>query len=303
MKYRVFLVAVIVFALAFSATMLVGCGDDAADTTTSETAEEATYSWRDHLVKGDGNTVLIGADTNWPPFEFAADDGNGFQGFDVDLMDAIGEKLGVNFEFKTFDFSGIIVGLATGEEFDMVVSALTIKPSRHDEVDFGLPYFMDTLALAGPNNTSITSINDIADDTRVAVQTGSTALIWAENNLSEETVSRLVTNEDAGPLFLALLSGDADVLIQDTSSVESWLEDEVRDAKLIEVLDAGAYFGFAYQRSEKGAAMRADIDAALLEVVADGTFAEIYKKWFGVEPTFLPGDATLQEALDATSGM
>ena len=308
MKYRVLLIAAIVLALMMSATMLVGCGDDASDdvvdTTTNDVVDtDGAYDWRASLVKGDGKTVLIGADTNWPPFEFAADDGDGFQGFDVDLMDAIGDKLGVDFQFKTFDFGGIIAGLATGEEFDMVVSALTIKPSRYEEVDFGLPYFLDTLALAGPNDTSITSIDDITDDTRVAVQTGSTALIWAENNLSAETVSRLVTNEDAGPLFLALLSGDADVLIQDTSSIESWLEDEVRDAKLIEVLDAGAYFGFAYQRSEKGAAMKADIDAALLEVVADGTFAEIYKKWFGEAPTFVPGDATLQVALDATDGM
>jgi glutamine transport system substrate-binding protein len=301
MKNRVLLIAAVVLALMLSATLLVGCssGDDAVDTTPDE-----AFDWRDELVKGDGRTVLIGADTNWPPFEFAADDGIGFQGFDVDLMNAIGEKLGVNFEFKTYDFDGIIAGLATGEEFDMVVSALTIKPTRYEEVDFGLPYFEDTLALAAPNSSTISSFDDITDDTRVAVQSGSTALLWAENNLSEETVSRLVVNPDAGPLFLSMLSGDADALIQDMTSIVAWLEEEVRDAKLVDSIDGtGVYFGMAYQRSNKGEAMKADIDAALLKVVADGTFAEIYEKWFGIQPSFLPGTVTLEQALAAAEGL
>jgi ABC-type amino acid transport substrate-binding protein len=305
MKYRVWLIAVVVLVLALSAAMLVGCSsddaDEAVDTTTSEETTNERPSWVDDLVKGDGKTVLIGSDTGYPPFEFQSDDGTDFQGFDVDLMNAIGEKLNVEFQFKTYDFDGIIAGLAAGTEFDMVVSALTIKPSRYEEVDFGLPYYMDKLGLAASNDSTISSLDDVGEGTRVAVQTGSSAQIWAENNLDDGV--KFVTNADTATLFQALQAGDADVLIQDLSSIEEFVADPVRDAKLIAEINAGQFFGMAFQRNDKGAAMKADIDNALLQVVANGTYAQIFKKWFGVEPTFLPGDATLEEALAVTAGM
>jgi len=305
MKNRVVLIAVVVFVLLVSTAMLVGCTsnktDDAVDTTTSEETAVERPAWVADLVKGDGKTVLVGSDTGYPPFEFQADDGVGFQGFDVDLMNAIGEKLNVEFQFKTYDFDGIIAGLAAGTEFDMVVSALTIKPSRYEEVDFGLPYYMDKLGLAALNSSKITKLDEVEAGTRVAVQTGSSAQIWAENNLPAGV--KYVTNADTATLFQALQAGDADVLIQDLSSIEEFVADPVRDAKLVQEINAGQFFGMAFQRNAKGAAMKADIDNALLQVVANGTYAQIFKKWFGVEPTFLPGDATLEEALAVTAGM
>jgi len=304
MKNRVLLIAVVVLALLLGAAMLVGCTsktDDAADTTTSDETAVERPAWAADLVKGDGKTVLVGSDTGYPPFEFANDAGDGFQGFDVDLMNAIGQKLNVEFQFKTYDFDGIIAGLAAGTEFDMVVSALTIKPSRYEEVDFGLPYYMDKLGLAALNSSKITSLEEVEAGTRVAVQTGSSAQIWAENNLPEGV--KYVTNADTATLFQALQAGDADVLIQDLSSIEEFVADPVRDSKLIAPIDAGQFFGMAFQRNDKGAAMKADIDKALLQVVADGTYAEIFVKWFGVEPTFLPGQATLEDALAVTAGM
>jgi ABC-type amino acid transport substrate-binding protein len=293
------LLVVLVLALVLSVGMLTACSQ--VEEGVDDIQEAVDYNWRDHLVKGDGKTVLIGADTNWPPFEFAADDGDGFQGFDVDLMNAIGEKLGVTFEFKTFDFSVIIDGLATGNEFDMVTSALTIKPSRAENVDFGLPYYRDELAMATLNDSAIKSISDITADTKVAVQTGSAALVWAEQNLPADV--SYVKNEDAGVLLEMLRSGDADCIIQDLSSLEAWVADPVRKAKVAEVIDAGQFFGMAFQRSEKGAAMRDEINEALIAVTADGTYAQIFEKWFGKPPTFLPGEATLEEAIAAMEGM
>ncbi|MCL2491218.1 MAG: ABC transporter substrate-binding protein [Coriobacteriia bacterium] len=301
MKYRVLLIAVVVFALLVGATMLVGCtsSDDevAVDTTTSEEATVERPAWADDLVKGDGKTVLIGADTNYPPFEFAADDGDGFQGFDVDLMNAIGEKLNVTFEFKTFDFEAIIAGLAAGTEFDMITSALTIKPERAEAVNFGLPYYQDSLALCVPNDSDIKSVADITDGTRVAVQGGSSAHTWGEANLPAGV--KYVLNPDTTALFQSMLAGDADVLIQDLSSSTEFVKDAAFRATIVETIESDQFFGMAFQKNAFGDAMRADIDAALKELATDGTYAEIYKKWFGVEPIFLPGDISVDEALEA----
>ncbi|MCL2818620.1 MAG: ABC transporter substrate-binding protein [Actinomycetia bacterium] len=301
MKNRVFWLAVVVLALLLSATMLVGCASDdtevAVDTTTSDEAAVERPAWADELVKGDGKTVLIGADTNYPPFEFASDDGDGFQGFDVDLMNAIGDKLGVTFEFKTFDFEAIIAGLAGGTEFDMITSALTIKPERAESVLFGLPYYQDSLALCVPTDSEITSVADIKDGARVAVQGGSSAHTWGEANLPAGV--KYVLNPDTTALFQSMLAGDADVLIQDLSSSTEFVKDAAFSAKIVETIESDQFFGMAFQKNALGEAMKADLDQALKDLAADGTYAEIYKRWFGVEPIFLPGDISVEEALDA----
>jgi len=291
------LVVVLVLALVLSTGMLAGCNK--AEEVAEEPAEEEIVApaWAADLVKGDGKTVLVGADTNYPPFEFAADGGDGFQGFDVDLMNAIGKKLNLEFQFVTYDFEAIILGLATGTEFDMITSALTIKPERAESVDFGLPYYMDSLALCVPNDSAITSVADITDGTRVAVQGESSAHTWAKANLPEGV--KYVLNPDTTVLFQSLLAGDADVLIQDLSASLEFVKDAAFNAQIVETIESSQYFGMAFQQNELGAAMKADIDAALLELVADGTYGEIYQKWFGIAPIFLPGEVSVDEALDA----
>jgi ABC-type amino acid transport substrate-binding protein len=90
------------------------------------------------------------------------------------------------------------------------------------------------------------------------------------------------------------------VLIQDYSSAANFATDPVRKAKIVQRLDGtDQYFGMAFQKNEKGAAMKADIDAALAELVADGSYVEIHKKWFGLDPDFTPGQKTLDEVLAA----
>jgi len=299
MKFRVLLVAMIVLALFVSAGMLVGCTPEAEVELDIPAGDEVidVADWRAELVKGDGKTVTIGADTNYPPFEFASEDGKGFQGFDVDLMNALGEKLDVTFEFMTFDFEVIVPGLATGTEFDMITSALTIKPERAESVDFGLPYYQDSLALCVSLDSDIKRVADITDGTRVAVQGESSAHTWAQANLPEGV--KYVFNPDTTALFQSMLAGDADVLIQDLSSSTEFVKDPAFKAEIAETIESSQFFGMAFRKDAFGSAMREEINEALKELAADGTYAEIYQKWFGVAPIFMPGDVSVEAALDA----
>jgi len=82
--------------------------------------------------------IVVGSDTAFPPFENV--EGGEVVGFDVDLMNAIGEKLGVDVEFKSYKFDALITGLQAGTEFDMAASAMTITDERKQSVDFSDPY-------------------------------------------------------------------------------------------------------------------------------------------------------------------
>ncbi|GAV30945.1 MAG: transporter substrate-binding domain-containing protein [Anaerosomatales bacterium] len=90
--------------------------------------------------------IIVGSDTAFPPFENVE---NGeVVGFDVDLMKAIGEKLGMTVEFKSYKFDALITGLQAGTEFDMVASAMTITDERKQSVDFSDPYINSNQSLA-----------------------------------------------------------------------------------------------------------------------------------------------------------
>lgn len=89
--------------------------------------------------------IIIGSDTAYPPFENVVDGET--VGFDVDLMKAIGEKIGLEIEFKTYKFDALITGLQSGTEFDMVASAMTITDERKESIDFSDPYINSNQSL------------------------------------------------------------------------------------------------------------------------------------------------------------
>jgi ABC-type amino acid transport substrate-binding protein len=90
--------------------------------------------------------IIIGSDTAFPPFENV--EGAQTIGFDVDLMAAIGKKIGLETEFKTYKFDALITGLQSGTEFDMVASAMTITDERKQSIDFSDPYINSNQSLA-----------------------------------------------------------------------------------------------------------------------------------------------------------
>lgn len=90
--------------------------------------------------------IIVGSDTAFPPFENV--EGGTTVGFDVDLMNAIGEQLGLTVEFKSYKFDALITGVQAATEFDMVASAMTITEERKQSVDFSDPYINSNQSLA-----------------------------------------------------------------------------------------------------------------------------------------------------------
>ena len=84
-------------------------------------------------------TFTIGTNAEYPPFEYV-DDQNNIVGFDIELMTAIADEGGFDFEFVNTRWDGIFVALAAGE-FDAVISAATITAERAETVNFSDPYF------------------------------------------------------------------------------------------------------------------------------------------------------------------
>lgn len=224
----------------------------------------------------DNSVWSVGTEPGFPPFESMNAEGE-IEGFDIDLMTAIGEKSGKTIEFQNLPFDSLISALQGGT-IDAAISGMSIKPERAEVVDFSDPYFSAGLAIAVMESN--TDINELADlqGKRIAAQIGTTGASTAES-----VADATVTTFDNAPLALQeLANGNVDAVINDAPATEEAIESgSIPGIKIVgEVLTAESY-GIALP---KGSENLAAVNAGLAAIKADGTYAELYRKWFEEEP-------------------
>jgi len=280
LKARKLLSLMLALMMVFALVALAGCAaeeepeEPASEEPAGEVAEFAT------LTEG---KIIVGSDTAYPPFENVVDGVT--VGFDVDMMNAIGEKLGYEVEFKSYKFDALITGLQSGTEFDMVASAMTITEERAQVIDFSDPYINSNQSLAVLNDSDITGPDDLGEGDKVGVQSGTTGEIWAKENLAPNGVT-VTPYDDILAAFGALGAGDITGVINDAPISQDVVKDPARGAKVVAEIPTGEQYGFAF--SKDSSALRDAVNGALAELKADGTYVEIYKTWFGAEPLSIP---------------
>ncbi|NJR62026.1 MAG: basic amino acid ABC transporter substrate-binding protein [Cyanobacteria bacterium CRU_2_1] len=221
-------------------------------------------------------TLLVATDPTFPPFEFQANGGD-LTGFDVELMQAIGEAGGFEVEFQSLPFDGIVPALQA-KTVDAAIAAMTITPERKQTVAFTNPYFKAGLAIAvQSDNTEINSLDDLQGK-RIAVQIGTTGAEQAS-----EISNADVRTFDSAPLALQeLANGNVDAVINDAPvTLEAIKNENIQGLKVVGQLVTEEFYGIALPKNSEHLD---EINASLQQVIADGTYAEIYRKWFGAEP-------------------
>jgi arginine/lysine/histidine/glutamine transport system substrate-binding and permease protein len=224
-----------------------------------------------------GAAWTVGTEPAFPPFESQGDGGE-LVGFDIDLMKAIGEKAGVEIKFESLPFDGLIPALQAGT-IDAAISGMTITEERAQTVTFSRPYFRAGLAIAvAADSTDIKSLDDLKGK-RIAVQIGTTG---AEQAASVPDAK--VSTFDSAPLALQeLANGNVDAVINDAPvTLDAIKTGNIPGVKVIGELLTSEFYGIAMPKDSDNAEA---LNKALADLIADGTYAEIYKKWFGTEPT------------------
>ena len=220
-------------------------------------------------------TIKVGTNAEYPPFESVDENGN-LVGFDVDLMTAIAEAAGFEFEFVNTRWDGIFVALASGE-FDAVISAATITDERKQTVDFSDPYFNAGQSITvKADNTDIAGPDDLAGR-KVGVQLGTTGDIW----LTESTQAEVVRYDENTLAFQALAAGDVDAAVADSpTAAEIVRANPEMNLKVLPDVYTDELYGIAV-RKERPEVLEA-INTGLAAVKASGKYDEIYNKWLGM---------------------
>ncbi|QZX99734.1 transporter substrate-binding domain-containing protein [Halobaculum rubrum] len=242
---------------------------------------------------GESETITIGSDIPYRPFEYETTDGE-LTGFDVDIAQAVfTEELGYEHEFVQTSFDTIIPSLNNGN-FRVIMSAMTINDERDEEVDFSDPYFTAYQTIVVLEDSDISSVEDMAG-VRVGVQKGTTGAAAAQS-LKEDLGGDLEINEyDQIPdAFSALLNNQVDAVVNDnTVSAEFVNGDGEGEVRFVEGegaaseagQDAPPYltltvenYGIAFREDDDE--LLEEVNGALATIKDNGTYDEIYSEYF-----------------------
>lgn len=223
---------------------------------------------------GDVEKVVVGLNAEYPPFEYVDDNGD-LAGFDIDLMNAIAEKAGFEIEWVNTRWDGIFVALSSGE-FDAVCSAATITEERKESVNFSDPYFdAGQIITVRSDETEITGADDLAGK-RVGVQLGTTGDIW----LTDETEAEVVRFDENTLAFQALANEDVDAAVADSPvAYEIVKANPEMNLKVLPETYTDEKYGIAVNKDKPQ--VLAAINEGLAAIKEDGTYDEIFNKYFG----------------------
>jgi len=262
MKKGFFAGLMMIFILA-----LVGCGTGEDNASNDNAANEKPEK------------VVVATEAAFAPFEYM--DKGEIVGFDIDFLDAVMKEAGLEYEVKNLGWDPLFAAVQ-GKEVDMAVSAITINEKRKQTYDFSFPYFQSTHMILVPEGSDIQNANDLEGKV-VGVQNGTTGQAAVEKLFGEEN-ENIKKFENSVVAIMELLNGGVDAVVTDNTVVNEYLKNNP-DKNLVGIEDLNnfesEFYGLMFPKDSE---LKEKLDPAIKEVIENGTYAEIYKKWFGKEP-------------------
>ncbi|HGM5583539.1 MULTISPECIES: ABC transporter substrate-binding protein [unclassified Pseudomonas] len=219
--------------------------------------------------------LRMGIEAAYPPFNNKDASGN-VVGFDKDIGDALCAKMKVECSVVTSDWDGIIPAL-NAKKFDFLVSSLSITDERKQAVDFTEPYYSNKLQFIAPKNADFKTDKASLKGKTIGTQRATLAGTWLEDHYGSDVDVKLYdTQENA---YLDLIAGRIDGILADKYVQYEWLKS--KDGQNYEFkgdpVEESDKIGIAVR---KGDPLREKLNAALKEIIADGTYKKINDKYF-----------------------
>ncbi len=177
------------------------------------------------------------------------------------------------------NFDSLIASVAAATKMDIGVSSFTITDERKELVDFCDPYFDSNQAAVAMKGAGYTSAMDF-DGMTVGAQSGTTGADWVRENLPNATLKEFNQTSEG---LASLVAGDIKCLYFDEPVAVEQVKTTYTDCEIIEVIPTGEQYGFAV--SKDNAKLKDAVNKALRTLIDNGTYKEIFAKYFEFEPT------------------
>ena len=224
-------------------------------------------------------TLKVGTNAAFAPFEYM--DKGKVTGFDIDLIQAVAKEAGYQVDVQNEGWDSMLANLQN-KQSDLAISGITINDDRKKTYDFSRPYFEATNVIVVKKGSNVQNAKDLKGK-KVGVQNGTTGQVAAEKILGKNS-QNVKKYEDVPVAFMALKNKEVDAVVIDNVVANEYVTNHpkenlkvITDRKNFE----SEFYGIAFP---KGSELAPKFDQALEKVMNNGTYAKLYKKWFGKEP-------------------
>lgn len=274
MNRREFLAA---FGTVAAGAVLAGCGNSNATSTDSSSDAKSDEKKGMTLIE-DGKLTVV-AELGFAPFEYMDEKTGEPVGFDVDVINAVAEKMGLTASYlPNQKFDTLVPIIKQGGKADVSIAAITITDERLESVDFSEPYLDSNQAIVVAKGSSETeeTLNDASK--QVVCQGGTTGDEWIGENLPDAV---RVPVDDVTAALTGVQTGLYQAMVVDLPVASYMLAQSFSDLQIVKEIPTGEQYGIAV--SKDNPELTQAINKALEDMKSDGTMKEIETKWFGSE--------------------
>ncbi len=274
MNRREFLAA---FGTVAAGAVLAGCGNSNATSTDSSSDAKSDEKKGMTLIE-DGKLTVV-AELGFAPFEYMDEKTGEPVGFDVDVINAVAEKMGLTASYlPNQKFDTLVPIIKQGGKADVSIAAITITDERLESVDFSEPYLDSNQAIVVAKGSSETeeTLNDASK--QVVCQGGTTGDEWIGENLPDAV---RVPVDDVTAALTGVQTGLYQAMVVDLPVASYMLAQSFSDLQIVKEIPTGEQYGIAV--SKDNPELTQAVNKALEDMKSDGTMKEIETKWFGSE--------------------
>lgn len=267
MKHSKKIIAVLA-VIAIIAAVFAACTAANDNNETEAPAESAAIST---VTEG---KLTMATNAAFPPYEYI--EGDKIIGIDAEIAEKIAEKLGLELEIVDTEFDSIIPGVQSGK-YDMGMAGMTVTDERLESVNFSDSYAKGVQVVIVKEDSAITSVDDINEKTKIGCQVATTGSIYAQDDYGTDAVSEFSKGADA---VQALLQGKVDCVIIDNEPAKAFVA-ENEGLKILETTYVEEDYAICFNKENTD--LQEKVNAALKELIADGTVQEIVNKYIPAE--------------------
>ena len=233
---------------------------------------------------GEAPLVRVGTEGTYPPFSFVDPQSQELTGYDVDVMKAVADKAGWRLQFVQTTFDAIFAGL-DANRIDVIANQVTINDEREARYLFSTPYtYSRGVIVTAADNDDITTLADLEGKVTAQSETSN----WAD--VARDAGAEVRTVEGFAEAAELLVQGRVDAIVNDNIAVLDYLASTGSDQVKIAGNAGDEISAQALTFRQSDTALRDQADAALSELAADGTLADISEDYFGADVSVEDGD-------------
>lgn len=223
--------------------------------------------------------LIMATEATFQPYEYY--DGDKIVGIDVEIAEAIAEKLGMTLEVEDVEFDSIIPGIMSGK-YDIGAAGMTVTPDRLEQVNFSDSYATGVQVVIVNEDSPIQSVENLFDESveglLVGTQSGTTGFLYATWDIEDEGLGNVKAFAKTTDAAQALLNNQIDCILLDNEPAKAIVANN-EGLKILETEYSSEDYAIAI--AKENTELTEKVNGALKELISDGTVAQITNKYIG----------------------